>query len=52
MDLAWYYKILYNLTHFNQADFFIPNIRRSHRGHSLNIVVPRTTASAFKFAFA
>ena len=52
MDLTWYYKILHNLIRLNQAAFFIPNIQRGHRGHSFNIVVPRTTTSAFKFAFA
>ena len=36
----------------NQANFFIPNIRQGLRSHELSIVVPRTTTSAFKFAFA
>ena len=52
MDLTWYYKILHNLTCLNQANFFIPNIRQGLRSHELSIVVPRTTTSAFKFAFA
>ena len=52
MDLTWYYKILHNLTRLSQRDFFIPNIRQGHQDHAFNIVVPRTTTSAFKFAFA
>ena len=52
MDLTWYYKILHNLTCLNQANFFIQNIRQGLRSHELSIVVPRTTTSAFKFAFA
>ena len=52
IDLTWNYKILLSLTRLNQTDFFTPNIRQGHRGHALNIVLPHTTASAFKFAFA
>ena len=52
MDLTWYYKILHNLTCLNQANFFVPNIWQGLRSHELSIVVPRTTTSAFKFAFA
>ena len=50
-DLCWYCSILHNYTRLDAIKFFKLNRRDCHRSHALSIVVPRTTTSAFKFAF-
>ena len=50
--LCWYYSILHNYTRLDAIKFWELNRRDCHRGHTFSIVVPRTTTSAFKFAFA
>ena len=51
-DLCWYYSISHNYTRLEASKSFELNRRGCHRGHALSIGVPRTTTSAFKFAFA
>ena len=51
-DLCWYYTILLNYKRLDAIKFVKLNRRDCHRGHALSIVVPCSTISAFKFAFA